>query len=99
MDLDRFGLMRQQVMAHKFLGTDAPRKTLRVRPRHHRLDMQCAQTSHAQILVQRTRSTVTDHINRPCDRIRRDRRAAGERLQQHQTKGIGQTRKDKHIRG
>ena len=63
------------------------------------INFQSTQTRHTQILIQCACRTIANHINRPRDRIRRHRRTACQSLQQYQAKSIGQTRKDKYIRG
>ena len=52
----------------------------------------------AQVVVKHANRAIGDDVARAGDRERRDRHAAGERLELHDAERVGQARKDKHVR-
>ena len=64
-----------------------------------RRNCQRGQAGCPQIVVQRADRRCADHVAGPGHRKRRNRQAAGERLQQHQAEGIGLARKHEDVGG
>jgi hypothetical protein len=83
--------MRDEYLGAFFPGT-FERKGAAGLARHR----QRAQGGGAQILVQRTDRMIGDDIERPRDRKCRNRRAAGQSLELHDAKRVGQAREDEN---
>ena len=61
--------------------------------------LSAARQAARKILVQRADRRGADHVARPGHGKRRDRQAAGERLQQNQAEGVGLARKHEDVGG
>ena len=74
-----------------------PAEGERMRPRSARIELERPKRRMPQILAQYARLRVGQHVFRPADRVGRNRNAARQRFEQHETERIGKAWKDKDI--
>jgi len=63
------------------------------------IERQCALRGAPQVLVERARHPVVDHVDRSGHGVRGHRHAAGHRLEIHEPEGVGTTGKDHDVGG